>query len=744
MDRDFLRRGQKGNDRSPNSRFVRLDKTRSSDDLDIGKKGKMRRWLCCSCHVKEESYHPSSEHNRSKTPPTRHLDYGRNNKKPPAPMKPPSVPKEPTTIDVPAITLSELREKTESFGSKALIGEGSYGRVYYANFDDGKAVAVKKLDNSSEPDTNVEFLTQVSKVSRLKNDNFVQLLGYCVEGNVRVLAYEFATMGSLHDVLHGRKGVQGAQPGPTLEWKQRVRVAVDAAKGLEYLHEQVQPPVIHRDIRSSNVLLFEDFKAKIADFNLSNQAPDMAAPFGEEEESSKTDSIFPTSAFKVLTRCLFDESLNKEKYQSVAGSLVMEEIFGTSFNAHLLAAKRVAEEVGSTFKVLDSPFVMEGLTTRQDYSYASALGSSTRFRISNDQQSLMQRLLSSHITHLSNEMESEVPPFAHSVYNLLVELHNIFNDLPAIRKALDTATKMLSDVNNGEAIDTKALSEVYLFRIAVEGLRIALNNTGRLNIRNLGTEVQFSKLSSDDKAYALMADDLRSQAKKFKSIVAVVDAGNLAGLRRHWRTCVPQEYKVMSTEHKVLGFDSNDDLKLIPVVAVGASALTLSNARFFLTRKALAFTKMVYPSTARTFVKSSLSAERIRGVTQYVLTSAESTSFDAMRAAFYAMMMRKRLAKPVHALPLVVLGASLATFSGLVYCEEGIECAAVTLPSASEIAKLGRGIQNLREASLEVTRRGNNRVHNAMEGLTQRLRNLTVNYLSFKPNLVRYFCKRCI
>ncbi|CAH8368835.1 unnamed protein product [Eruca vesicaria subsp. sativa] len=402
----------------------------------------------------------------------------------------------------------------------------------------------------------------------------------------------------------------------------------------------------------------------------------------------------------------------------------MEEIFGTSFNAHLLAARRVAEEVGSTFTVLDSPFNMEGLTTRQGYSYGSALGSSTRFRISNDQQSLMQRLLSSHITHLSNEMESEVPPFAHSVYNLLVELHNIFNDLPAIRKALDTATKMLSDVNNGEAIDTKALSEVYLFRIAVEGLRIALNNAGRLNIRNLGTEVQFSKLSSDDKAYALMADDLRSQAKKFKNIVAVVDASNLAGLRRHWRTCVPQEFKVMSTEHKVLGFDSNDDSKILPVVAVGASALTLSNARFFLTRKALAFTKMVYPS--RTFVKSSLSAERIRGVTQYVLTSAEFTSFDAMRAAFYAMMMRKRLAKPLRALPLVVLGAaSLATFSGLVYCEEGIECAAVTLPSASEIAKLGRGIQNLREASLEVTRRGNNRVHNAMEGLTQRLRNLT-------------------
>nr|GMD86650.1 PTI1-like tyrosine-protein kinase 1 isoform X2 [Ipomoea batatas] len=77
--------------------------------------------------------------------------------------------------------------------------------------------------------------------------------------------------------VSGRKGVQGAQPGPTLDWTQRVRIAVDAARGLEYLHEKVQPPVIHRDIRSSNVLLFEEFKAKIADFNLSNQAPDMAA-----------------------------------------------------------------------------------------------------------------------------------------------------------------------------------------------------------------------------------------------------------------------------------------------------------------------------------------------------------------------------------------------------------------------------------------------------------------------------------
>jgi pto-interacting protein 1 len=78
-------------------------------------------------------------------------------------------------------------------------------------------------------------------------------------------------------VFIGRKGVKGAQPGPVLSWAQRVKIAVGAAKGLEYLHEKAQPHIIHRDIKSSNVLLFDGDVAKIADFDLSNQAPDMAA-----------------------------------------------------------------------------------------------------------------------------------------------------------------------------------------------------------------------------------------------------------------------------------------------------------------------------------------------------------------------------------------------------------------------------------------------------------------------------------
>ncbi|KAK2649796.1 hypothetical protein Ddye_017285 [Dipteronia dyeriana] len=193
-------------------------------------------------------------------------------------------------IEAPAISVDELKEVTENFGTNALIGEGPYGRVYYGVLKSGQAAAIKKLDASKQPDE--EFLAQVSIVSRLKHENFVQLLGYCVDGNSQILSYEFASNGSLHDILHGRTGVKGAQPGPVLSWQQRVKIAVGAAKGLEYLHEKAdphiihcdidsvfdeKPHIIHRDIKSSNVLIFDDDVAKIADFDLSNQAPDTAA-----------------------------------------------------------------------------------------------------------------------------------------------------------------------------------------------------------------------------------------------------------------------------------------------------------------------------------------------------------------------------------------------------------------------------------------------------------------------------------
>uniref|UniRef100_A0A7N0UVA7 non-specific serine/threonine protein kinase n=1 Tax=Kalanchoe fedtschenkoi TaxID=63787 RepID=A0A7N0UVA7_KALFE len=162
-------------------------------------------------------------------------------------------------IAVPAILVDELRDITDNFGNNALTGEGSYGRVYHGTSRNWQAAALKKLDSSKQSDH--ELLAQVSMISRLKSKHVVELVGYCIDGNLRILI----------------NASNGAQPGPVLPWTQRVKIAVGAAKGLEYLHEKAQPRIIHRDIKSSNVLLFDDHTAKIADFDLSNRSPDMAA-----------------------------------------------------------------------------------------------------------------------------------------------------------------------------------------------------------------------------------------------------------------------------------------------------------------------------------------------------------------------------------------------------------------------------------------------------------------------------------
>ncbi|XVF52063.1 hypothetical protein PTKIN_Ptkin04bG0234800 [Pterospermum kingtungense] len=186
-------------------------------------------------------------------------------------IKPGMQKSEAPSIEGPGFSLDELKEKTDNFGSKALIGKGSRGSVYRVNLNNGKAVVVKKLDMS-----NVEFMAHVSLVKGLKHDNLVELQCYFAEGDLRVLAYEFATMGSLHNILHRREGVQEPQPVQVLDWMQRLRIAVDVARGLEYVNENAPPSAGCRFITSSNVLLFKNYKAKI-ECNLSNESRDMVA-----------------------------------------------------------------------------------------------------------------------------------------------------------------------------------------------------------------------------------------------------------------------------------------------------------------------------------------------------------------------------------------------------------------------------------------------------------------------------------
>ncbi|KAI3788158.1 hypothetical protein L2E82_00859 [Cichorium intybus] len=237
--------------------------------------------MSCCGGTEEDTYSGTPSNNIATAPPRGPPYGGGSNRGEPrgnGPAKNGAPPK-PLPIETPAISLNELNRVTDNFGTKSLVGEGSYGRVFYGKLSTGEEAAVKKLDTSSSPEPDNDFTGQLSLVSRLKNEYFVELIGYCLEGNNRILIYQYATMGSLHDVLHGRKGVQKAepQPGPILTWIQRVRIAYGAARGLEYLHEKVQPSIVHRDVRSSNILLFDDFRTKIADFNLSNQSSDTAA-----------------------------------------------------------------------------------------------------------------------------------------------------------------------------------------------------------------------------------------------------------------------------------------------------------------------------------------------------------------------------------------------------------------------------------------------------------------------------------
>lgn len=148
---------------------------------------------------------------------------------------------------------------------RILLGRGGFGNVYMgilAGHND-KPVAVKILGKKTDQG-DTEFLNEVNLLSRINHVNLVKLVGYCHEASHRVLVYEYADQGSIGDHLHGT--------GISLDWKKRLKICLDSAYGLEYLHTGCDPRIIHRDIKSSNILLTKDLVAKVADFGLSKIA----------------------------------------------------------------------------------------------------------------------------------------------------------------------------------------------------------------------------------------------------------------------------------------------------------------------------------------------------------------------------------------------------------------------------------------------------------------------------------------
>ncbi|KAL1206604.1 Phytosulfokine receptor 2 [Cardamine amara subsp. amara] len=160
------------------------------------------------------------------------------------------------------LSVEDLLKSTNNFSQANIIGCGGFGLVYKANFPDGSKAAVKRLSGDCGQ-MEREFQAEVEALSRAEHKNLVSLQGYCKHGNDRLLIYSFMENGSLDYWLHER--VDGST---TLKWDVRLKIAQGAARGLAYLHKVCEPNVIHRDVKSSNILLDEKFEAHLADFGL--------------------------------------------------------------------------------------------------------------------------------------------------------------------------------------------------------------------------------------------------------------------------------------------------------------------------------------------------------------------------------------------------------------------------------------------------------------------------------------------
>ncbi|KAM5588649.1 putative serine/threonine-protein kinase PBL23 [Rosa sericea] len=167
-------------------------------------------------------------------------------------------------------TFNELHSATEGFKAACLLGEGGFGKVYKGYIDSinsKQAVAVKKLNRKGMQGSR-EFCAEVIMLSLVQHPNLVSLVGYCAEGEQRLLVYEYMANGSLEDHLLDIGPNQ--QP---LDWYTRMRIAEEAAKGLEYLHDVAKPAVIYRDFKASNILLDSQFTPKLSDFGLAKLGP---------------------------------------------------------------------------------------------------------------------------------------------------------------------------------------------------------------------------------------------------------------------------------------------------------------------------------------------------------------------------------------------------------------------------------------------------------------------------------------